>query len=91
MRTGMVEASLVRLNDEYRLPYIPDLIARKLAGPEQSTLEDADIAFYHGEYECLRVMLEDAFQKSALPDVPPASTQAALNDLLIRLRLQRVL
>jgi len=91
MRGGVIEANLVRLNDEYRLPYIPDLIARKLAGPEQARLDDADIAFYHGEYERLRRMLEDAFQSSALPDAPSAVTKTALNDLLVRLRLQRVL
>jgi len=88
MRTGAVEANLVHLNDEYQLPYISDLIARKLAGAEQSTLEDADVAFYHGEYGRLRGMLEDAFQKSALPDAPSTPTRAALNDLLIQLRLQ---
>lgn len=87
-RTGAVEANLVHLNDEYQLPYISDLIARKLAGAEQSTLEDVDVAFYHGEYGRLRGMLEDAFQKSALPDAPSTPTRAALNDLLIQLRLQ---
>jgi len=90
MRAGVVEANLVRLNDEYRLPYIPNLIARKLAGPEQSTLEDAGIDFYHGEYERLRHVLEDAFQSSALPDTPSAAARDALDDLLVRLRLQRV-
>lgn len=34
MRTGEVEANLVTLNESFRLPYIPDLIARKLKGPE---------------------------------------------------------
>ena len=32
MRTGEVEANLVTLNEEFRLPYIADLVARKLAG-----------------------------------------------------------
>src|SRR2546425_1573107 len=34
MRTGEVEANLQTLNEEFRLPYIADLVARKLAGPE---------------------------------------------------------
>src|ERR1700722_18763882 len=34
MRTGEVEANLVRLNESARLPHVGDLIARKLAGPE---------------------------------------------------------
>src|SRR6185436_6782122 len=33
MRTGVIEANLVTLNQEFKLPYIPELIARKLAGP----------------------------------------------------------
>src|SRR5947209_2516242 len=39
MRTGEVEANLLTLNEAtFRLPYIPDLVQRKLAGPEQPTL-----------------------------------------------------
>src|SRR5437588_4355632 len=43
MRTGAVEANLVRLNEEARLPYLDDLVARKRLGPEQSTLDDAGL------------------------------------------------
>src|ERR1035437_3895802 len=45
MRTGEIEANLVKLNEEFRLPYIADLMARKLAGPEKSKLEDAAASF----------------------------------------------
>src|SRR2546422_8077230 len=41
IRTGEVEANLAKLNEEFRLPYIADLVSRKLAGPEKSRLEDA--------------------------------------------------
>src|SRR5258708_16406500 len=54
MRTGEVEANLVKLNETFRLPDIPDLVARKLAGPEQSKLDDADIAYHESEYQRLR-------------------------------------
>src|SRR5436190_21893609 len=54
METGQVQANLVSLNERYRLPYVPDLIARKLAGPEQSLLRDDDQAFHRGEYDRLR-------------------------------------
>ena len=37
MRTGKIEANLVTLNESFRLPYVPDLVGRKLAGPELST------------------------------------------------------
>ena len=54
MRTGEVEANLVRLNEEARLAHVTDLIARKLAGPEQSVLDDSDVEFHQREYERLR-------------------------------------
>jgi predicted nucleotidyltransferase len=86
MRTGETEANLVRLNDGFNLPYIPDLIRRKLAGVEQAALDDADVSFYRGEYERLRQALEDAHRSSELPETP--SCRAALNDLLIRVRIK---
>jgi hypothetical protein len=87
MRTGEVEANLVTLNEEFRLPYIPDLVARKLAGPEESILNDADIAFHESEYERLRGELQAAHEASKLPEFPSEPTRAALNDLLVRARL----
>ena len=45
-RTGVIEANLVTLNKDFKLPYIDELIARKLSGPEKSTLDDGDITFY---------------------------------------------
>jgi predicted nucleotidyltransferase len=85
MRSGEVEANLVRLNEEFKLPYISELIERKLAGPEKSSLSDVDMEFHRSEFERLRGMLEDAYQASSLPETPAG--KAALNDLLIRLRL----
>ena len=85
MRTGVVEANLRTLNQEFRLDYIDDLIARKLEGGERGTLKDADLAFHQGEYERLRSELEESYQKSQLPEAP--TSRPALNNLLIRLRL----
>ncbi len=84
MRAGVVESNLVTLNREYRLPYIDELVARKLAGPEKGPMRDADLAFHRGEYERLVRRLEEESAKSALPEGPGA--RAALNDLLIRVR-----
>ncbi len=84
MKTGEVEANLVKLNEIYRLTYVPDLVARKLAGPEQSSLSDADIEFHRAEYDRLRGMLQAAFDASRLPEV--ASAKPELHDLLLRLR-----
>src|SRR5437588_4619 len=38
MRTGQVEADITKLNAEFKLAQLPDLIERKLSGPEQSIL-----------------------------------------------------
>lgn len=86
MRTGEVEANLRLLNEEFKLDYLSDLIARKLEGPEKSVLDEADVSFYLGEYERLRASLEEAYRASALPESPEC--RAELNDLLIRLRLE---
>jgi predicted nucleotidyltransferase len=84
MQTGEVEANLARLNAAARLPHVDELIARKLAGPEQATLDDADAAFHRREYERLHNALEFAHQTSHLPDYP--SARKNMNKLLLRLR-----
>lgn len=85
MHSGQVEANLLILNEHMALPYLPDLIARKLAGPEKGSLPDADVGFYRKEYERLLAELELAQSNSHLPEVPTG--RAALHDLLVRLRL----
>jgi len=85
MRTGEIEANLVRLNEMEKLPFIDDLIARKTAGPEKGYLDDADLDFHTSEYERLTSQLEDAMQKTDLRETTPAAP--ALNDILIRIRL----
>ena len=87
MRSGEIQANLVQLNDEARLPYIPDLIARKVGGTEKGRLEQAGLAFYEREYERLRGELERSYAESPLADMPRCS--AAMNDLLVRVRLSR--
>lgn len=85
MRAGEIEANLVSLNQTFKLPYISDLIERKVNGTEKGTLEQADLEFHEREYEILRTELERAFEESSLPENPGGA--AALNDLLIRLRI----
>lgn len=86
MRTGEVEANLLTLNADARLPYIDELVARKLAGLEKGTLDSADLAFHEREYKRLVETLEAAMEKSSLPERPSASEE--LHDLLVRLRLK---
>jgi uncharacterized protein len=84
MRTGEIEANLLTLNETFRLSYVDELVRRKLAGPEQSTLEDADLAFHQAEYDRVREVLQQAHEASKLPEAPTA--REALDALLIRLR-----
>ena len=85
MRTGRVEANLGVLNQEYRLPFIEDLIARKTGGAEKEKLEGADVAFHHSEYERLCSRLKEEQAACSLAEEP--SVRGALSDLLVRLRL----
>ena len=88
MRTGEVEANLLTLNDTFELPFVSDLVSRKLAGPEQSTLGEDDLAIHESEYERLRAELQAAHDASTLREVPEEDTRNALNALLVRVRLQ---
>jgi predicted nucleotidyltransferase len=85
MRTGKVEANLVTLNEEFCLPYVPELVERKIRGAEKGTLGSGETAFYKGEYERLTARLEAAASDSNLPNEP--GDRDALNDLLVRIRL----
>ena len=86
MRTGIVEANLAVLNDEFRLPYISELIERKVHGAEKGTLESSETEFHKREYERLVAQLEAEGNNSKLPDEPVC--RDALNDLLVRIRLE---
>lgn len=86
MQTAEVEANLMILNERFKLPYVPDLIARKTSGSEGEVLSDSEKAFHAKEFERWRAKLELAGKESTLPEL--ASGQAELNQLLVSLRLQ---
>ena len=86
MRTGEVEANLRTLNATAKLPYINELIARKLSGLEKGCLDADDLGFHAREYARLVSELETAMADSKLPEEPTG--KAALNDLLVRLRIK---
>ncbi|HEX8391515.1 MAG TPA: nucleotidyltransferase domain-containing protein [Longimicrobium sp.] len=88
MRTGRVNASLPSCNYEMGLPYIDDLIARKVNGDEQGIIRDADVEFHRAEYLRLHALLVESAERSTLPDTPGESTRRALHDLLVQLRMQ---
>jgi predicted nucleotidyltransferase len=85
MRAGELEANLLKLNEEYQLPYIGDLVARKLAGPEKGTLPDADLDLHAREFQRLQGELEAAMSTTHLPE--KTSVGDALDDLLVRVRM----
>jgi predicted nucleotidyltransferase len=88
LRTGEVQSNLVSLNEAFGLPQIPDLVARKVTGPEKGLLPDGEAPFHEGEVRRLFALLEEAAAASTLPDAPAA--RPALHDLLVRVRLQGV-
>ncbi len=85
MRTGEVESNIMKLNEGFKLPYISDLVSRKVAGPEKGTLDSLDFAFHQAEYERLCNELKEASEASHLPEAPEG--KADLSDLLIRMRM----
>jgi len=88
MRTGRIEANLIALNDEFRLPCIPELVARKIHGAEKGTLESGETEFHRREYERLVAQLEAEVASTHLPE--EAICRDALDDLLVRVRLRSV-
>ena len=85
MRTGRIEANLLTLNEEFRLPHIEDLVYRKVHGVEKSTLDVPESDFHRTEYERLVERLEAEAARSALPDAPICVEE--LHNLLVRVRL----
>lgn len=86
MRTGKIEANLVTLNEEFRLPYILELVERKVLGSEAGRLDTDERSFHQTEYARLILELKAAAAESKLPEEP--TCRRPLNDLLVRVRLQ---
>ena len=84
MRTGEVESNLPRLNDDFRIPQIDDLIARKLAGDERMKLAPAELEAHRPQFDRLCVELDEARDRSSLPEEPGGRDE--LDDFLVRLR-----
>jgi predicted nucleotidyltransferase len=82
LRTGQVEANLVRLNEEFGLPYISDLIAQKVV--EKAAPTALDWPFHALELKRLESELDRAFETTTLPT---DRDRNAVEELLIELRL----
>jgi predicted nucleotidyltransferase len=86
MREAEIEANLVRLNELYPASRVSDLIERKREGVEREFLGQDEIALCEQEIVSLRNRLVAESASTLLPESP--SSRAALNDLLIRIRLK---
>jgi len=85
MRTGEIEADLLRLNETFGLSYLPELVGQQREDDKAMLGATNDVQFYQQEYDRLQNALEQAFHATSLPDAPTG--RAALHDLLLRLRL----
>jgi predicted nucleotidyltransferase len=88
LETGTVESNLRTLNERWRLPYIEDLIARKLSGNEKDALAPGELERHEREFVRLRDELNTASERSPLPEMPTEESVKSLNALAVRLRLR---
>lgn len=86
LKTGEVEANLVRLNERFQLPGVNDLIQRKVTGAETDRLLPSDLETHHMQLARLEAQMAEAFEQSRLPDEP--TTFSELDDFVVRVRLE---
>jgi uncharacterized protein len=84
LRTGEVEANLLRLNDDFRFTFLNELIARKVNG-ENISLDSGDWPFHESKLAELESQLETAFAASKLPE---SCDRRRINEFLVSLRLE---
>ncbi|QJW95562.1 nucleotidyltransferase domain-containing protein [Frigoriglobus tundricola] len=71
LETGEVQTHLPTLNERFRLPFIPELIASK-ASAEFGALSAVDVAFHLEQLDAWEARLSAAYESSPLPTEPPA-------------------
>lgn len=86
MRTGIVESNILALNQDVGLPFIDELVAMKIAGPEKAELRGHSLEQHEREFSRLCLVLDEVRAASALPDEP--SCRDELNELLVRIRMK---
>ncbi len=84
LRTGQVNANILELNEDFRLAFIPDLVARKKSGSEFGRLAPNEFEGLLSEAKELESQLEPAAESSVLPS--EIGNYAELNAFLKRLR-----
>ena len=88
LETGEVVANVTALNERFRLGEIDELVARKRAGAEKMPLGAKELVAHGAVLDRLEVALHAAHERSPLPEEP--TTVAALEDLVVRLRLATI-
>ncbi len=83
LRTGEMEANLIELNREFKLPFIDELIAKKQAR-ELGRLSGLDYEWHRAELARWEVRLGEAFEQSKLPEEPPRDE---VHEFLVKRRL----
>ena len=86
LRTGEIESNLRTLVRQYPQDGVSDLIAAKVR--EKAALDAKEAGRHLLAIEKLRGDLEEAFQRSRLPEEPARATE--LDAFLVRLRLRPV-
>ncbi|MBE7463249.1 MAG: nucleotidyltransferase domain-containing protein [Planctomycetes bacterium] len=87
LRSGEVEANLTTLNESiFKLPFIADLVARKLEGGECGRLSPLERDSLVDAARTLEAQLQPTADASALPD--SVQNFDALDDFLVRLRME---
>jgi uncharacterized protein len=86
MRTGEVVAHIGVLNQQFRIPQVDALVARKRAGAEKMALDQRELTDHSVMLDRLEATLAEAHGASHLPEEPTSAT--ALDDFVVRLRLE---
>ena len=86
LRTGEVNANILELNEEFHLPFIKELVARKISGEEKGRLETHEFEKLMDTAKQLEAQLDPAAESSRLPD--EVMNYLALDEFLKRLRIQ---
>lgn len=84
LRSGKVVTNVLDLNNEFRLPFLQDLINSKLQ--EKSVDESLDWSFHASQLDRLEATMETAFANSSLPEDRDVK---AVDQFLVDLRLDQ--
>ena len=86
LRSGEVEANLLRLNEHFRFTFLDDLIGGKVGG-ENTAVGDLDWSFHEPRLGELEAQLDQAFRDSLLPE---DRDKNAVSEFLVALRLNAI-